>query len=108
MKILIRLALLCLLTSYTLNVELFAQEKGTGPKEKSLKHEIKSNKRLRQEKREKRKMEKAEQKAIKKHHKRIQTKTVQKRMKASRKKSKRINNNEREFFLKRWFQKLRR
>lgn len=91
--------------SFTQTAVLFAQERGSGPPEKSLRQEIKSNKRIRQEKREKRKLEKAEQKAIKKHHKRIQTKKVRKRMKASRKKSKRINNNEREFFLTRWFRK---
>ncbi len=33
----------------------------------------------------------------------IQTKAVQKRMKKSKKKSKRINDNRKEFFLSRWF-----
>ncbi|MCU0359152.1 MAG: hypothetical protein MUF75_00310 [Bacteroidia bacterium] len=106
MKCFARLALLSLLISFTQTGSFFAQERGGGPPAKSIKQEIKSNKRLRQEKREKRKLEKAEQKAIKKHHKRIQTQKVRKRMKASRKKSKRINNNEREFFLTRWLRKL--
>jgi ATP-dependent Lon protease len=105
MKLFTRLVLLSLLMSFTQAGNFFAQERG-GPPAKSLKQELKSNKRIRQEKREKRKLEKAEQKAIKKHHKRIQTQKVRKRMKASRKKSKRINNNEREFFLSRWLRKL--
>lgn len=79
---------------------------GTGPREKSFKEELKTNKQIRREQREKRKLEKAEQKAIRKHHKRIQTKAVQKRMKASRKKSKRYNDNKREFFILRWIKKL--
>lgn len=105
MKPFVRLMLLGILVSFTQTGALLSQERGSGPPEKSLRQEIKSNKRIRQEKRDKRKLEKAEQKAIKKHHKRIQTKKVRKRMKASRKKSKRINNNEREFFLTRWFRK---
>ena len=35
----------------------------------------------------------------------IQTKEVQKRMKKSKKKSKRLNDNKKEFFLTRWFRK---
>lgn len=84
----------------------FSQEKGTGPREKTVREEIKSNKKIRQEKREKRKREKAEKKAIKKHHKRLQTKTVRKRMSASKKKAKRSNDNTREFFLVRWYKKV--
>lgn len=105
MKPLFRLLLLGMLLSWTHTNSLQAQENGSGPKERTLKQEFESNKRFRREKREKRKLEKAERKAIKKHHKRIQTKKVLKRMKDSRKKSRRINNNEREFFLKRWFRK---
>gem|GEM_PF-694867 len=80
-----------------------SQEKGTGPKEKSFKQELKSNKQVRREAREKRKLEKAERKAVKKYHKRLQTKKVRKRMKSSKKAATRYNNNKREFFLKRWF-----
>jgi hypothetical protein len=85
-----------------------AQDKGTGPKEKSFQSERKLRKLERKEAREKRKKEKAERKAIKKHHKRIQTKDVQKRMKKSRKRAIRNNDNKREFFLKRWFQKKKK
>jgi hypothetical protein len=85
-----------------------SQDQGKGPKEKTIKEELKSNKRIRQEKREKRKLEKAEQKAIKKHHKKIQTKAVRKRMANSRRKAKRNNDNKRENFFIRWWKKVRR
>jgi hypothetical protein len=85
--------------------EIYSQEKGTGPREKSFKEELKSNRDLRRERRAKRKQEKAEQKAIKAHHKRIQTKAVRKRMKQSRGKSTRYNENKREPFFKRLFRK---
>lgn len=100
----ITLLLLILLTH-----QVFAQgsSSGTGPKEKRFSEELKSNRQIRREAREKRKLEKEEQKAIRKHHKRIQTKAVQKRMKASRRKSKRYNDNKPEFFLKRWYRKIR-
>jgi hypothetical protein len=86
----------------------YGQDKGTGPKEKSFKQELKTNKQLRREAREKRKLERAERKAVKKHHNRIQTKKVRKRMKESRKSATRHNENKREFFLKRWFKKKNR
>jgi hypothetical protein len=85
-----------------------SQEKGKGPKEKTIKQELKSNKKIRQEAKEKRKKERAEKKAIKKHHKRIQTKKVRKRMGASKKKAARNNENRREFFVKRWINKLKK
>lgn len=86
----------------------FSQEKGTGPREKTFKQELKTNRQLRKEAREKRKIRKAEKKAIKKYHKRLQTKQVRKRMKASRKSAIRHNDNKREFFLKRWFKGKKR
>lgn len=46
--------------------------------------------------------EKAHEEGIE-NHMRIQTKETRKRMKQNKKKSKRINNNRKEFFLKRWF-----
>jgi hypothetical protein len=80
-----------------------AQDKKTGPKEKTFKQELKSNKQVRKEARERKKMERAERKAIKKYHKRLQTKKVRKRMKSNRRKTARYNDNKREFFLIRWF-----
>lgn len=79
-----------------------SQIKGTGPREKTFKQDLKTNKQLRKEAREKRKLERAEKKAIKKYHKRLQTKKVRKRMKSSRKSAKRYNDNKKEFFLLRW------
>jgi len=85
-------------------VVLPAQDnKGTGPKQNSIGKELSIKKQQRRESREKRKLERAERKAVKKHHKRIQTKKVQKRMKTSRSKAQRNNEHKREFFLKRWF-----
>lgn len=64
-----------------------SQQPQTGPKEKSVRSEMRSRKLARKEDREKRKLEKEERRAVEKHHKRIQTKAVRKRMKASRKKT---------------------
>lgn len=54
---------------------------------------------------ENRRIKRDEAKKIKQHHKRLQTKEVRKRMKKDKKKSQRIKENKREFFLKRWFSK---
>lgn len=81
------------------------QKPGTGPKEKSVKSEMRSRKMARKEDREKRKLEKEERRAVAKHHKRIQTKAVRKRMKASQGKAIRNQDNKREPFFKRLFQK---
>ena len=90
------------------NCLAFSQEKGTGPKEKSFKTELKSNKQFRFEQKEKRRKERAEKKAIKKYHKRLQTKKVRKRMKASKQKSLRINDNRRESFFSRMGRKFQK
>ncbi|MCW3078300.1 MAG: hypothetical protein JWO32_2909 [Bacteroidetes bacterium] len=89
-------------------VPVCAQDKGTGPKEKSIASERKLRKLERKESREKRKKEKAERKAVKAHHKRLQTKTVQKRMKQSKKRATLNNENKREPFFKRWFKKKKK
>jgi hypothetical protein len=86
---------------------LSAQDKKSGPKEKTFKPDLKSNKQLRKEAREKKRIERAEKKAIRKHHHRIQTKQVRKRMKSSRKAATRHNEHRREFFIKRWLKKRR-
>lgn len=52
---------------------------------------------------EDRKNERALKKAIKGHHKRIQTKETRKRMKNERKKSDKMRANKKEFFIIRWF-----
>ena len=83
----------------------FGQQKKAGPTEKTFKEELKSDKQLRIEKREKRCQERAERKAIKQYHKRIQTKEVRRRMKRSRNKAVRNHDNKREPFFKRWYLK---
>lgn len=80
-------------------------QNGTGPKEKTLRQEMRSEKKARKKDREQRKLEKEERKAIEAHHKRIQTKAVRKRMKQSRKTAVRNHDNKREFFAVRWFKK---
>ena len=52
---------------------------------------------------EQRKNEMAQKKAVKQHHKRLQTKETRKRMKRERKKGEKMRTNKREFFLIRWF-----
>jgi hypothetical protein len=95
-----------LLLSFFLLVTAKAQEKpGLGPKEKSVRSEMRSRKMARKEDREKRKLEKEEKKAIAKHHKRIQTKAVRKRMKTSQRKAQRHQDNKRDPFFQRMFQK---
>jgi hypothetical protein len=86
----------------------YSQNKSTGPPEKTVRQELRKKKQARKESRAKRKLEKAERKAVKKHHKRIQTKAVRKRMKSSKKTSVRVNENKKEFFLKRWFTKSKK
>jgi hypothetical protein len=52
---------------------------------------------------EQRQIEREQKKAIKEHHKRLQTKSTLKRMNKNRMKGERMRDNKREFFLIRWF-----
>ncbi|MCW3103645.1 MAG: hypothetical protein JWO09_2085 [Bacteroidetes bacterium] len=54
---------------------------------------------------EQRKMEMDQKKAVKQHHKRIQTKETRKRMKQEKRRSDKLRANKREFFLVRWFRR---
>lgn len=101
-----RIIFLFLILSFS--TPFFAQDKGTGPPERSIKSERKLRKMDRAEAKERRRKERAERKAIKAHHKRIQTKKVRKRMKQSKKTAIRHNENKREFFVKRWFKKKKK
>jgi hypothetical protein len=88
------------------SIQLSAQsQNGTGPKEKTVRAEMRSEKKARKKAREQRKLDKAERKAVEAHHKRIQSKAVRKRMKSSRKTAIRNHDNKREFFAVRWFKK---
>ena len=95
---------------FHLSFAFYAQDKsdGTGPPSKSMASKRKLRKEERKEAREKRKKEKAERKAVKAYHKRLQTKTVRKRMKKSKNKARLNNENKREFFVKRWFKKRKK
>ncbi len=99
------LILFCLLSFSVHAQQKKSPQNKSGPAEKSFKEELKSDKQLRIEKREKRRKERAERKAVKQYHKRIQTKSVRKRMKSSRKTAIRNHDNKREPFLKRYFKK---
>ncbi len=83
-----------------------AQESGGPPKKDQT---IKSKRKLRKADKKKwkedRAAKRAEEKKIKAHHKRIQTKEVRKRMKRSKGKSQAIRANKREPFIKRLFNK---
>lgn len=52
---------------------------------------------------EQRKIEMQEKKAIKEHHKRLQTKETRKRMRKEKRKGNKMRANKKEFFLVRWF-----
>ena len=75
-----------------------ADKKGT-----SIKSEREKRRSDRKKWKEERRRKRAEERMIRNHHKRIQTKEVNKRMRRSQRKAKRINENKREFFLIRWF-----
>jgi hypothetical protein len=48
-----------------------------------------------------------QKKAVKQHHKRLQTKETRKRMKQEKRRSDKLRGNKREFFLVRWFRGIR-
>ena len=83
-----------------------AQEGGGPPKkDQSIKSKRKLRKADKKKWKEDRAAKRAEEKKIKAHHKRIQTKEVRKRMKRSKGKSQAIRANKREPFFKRLFNK---
>lgn len=77
----------------------------SGPREKTVKEELKTNKQLRKESREKRRQERLERKAIQAHHKRIQSKRSLRSMKENRRKSTLANDRRREGFFRRWYKR---
>ncbi len=85
---------------------LLAQDGGGPPKQdQSIKSKRKLRKADKKKWKEDRAAKRAEEKKIKAHHKRIQTKEVRKRMKRSKNKSQAIRANKREPFFKRLFNK---
>jgi len=60
-------------------------------------------KKAKQKWKENRKIERGQAKAIKEHHKHLQTKKTNKRMRKEKRKSERLRTNKKEFFVVRWF-----
>lgn len=60
-------------------------------------------KKAKQKWKEDRKIEIGQAKAVKEHHKRLQTKKTNKRMRQEKRRSEKLRTNKKEFFLIRWF-----
>jgi hypothetical protein len=91
------------------SINTFGQAPEGKSPSKQAEQKKKANRRAdRKEARERRKIEKQERKAIKAHHKRLQTKDVRKRMKKSRKKAIMNNTGKREPWYKRMFRKKKK
>lgn len=106
---LLRIVVIFIFTFFIKN-SCIAQEGGggDGPKhEQSIKSKRKLRKADKKKWKEDRRNKRAEEKKIRNHHKRIQTKTVRKRMKSNKGKALRNNAHQREPFFKRLFQKKR-
>lgn len=86
------------------SVEIVAQEAAPKKSESPATTRAK-RKKAKQKWKEQRKIEMEQKKAVKQHHKRIQTKETRKRMKRERRKSDNLRKNKKEFFLIRWFRK---
>ncbi len=87
---------------------LLAQEGATPPKkEQSIKSKRKQYREDKKKWKEERELKRAEEKKIEEHHKRIQTKEVQKRMKKSRARAMKNNSHKRDPFFQRLFQQKR-
>ena len=82
------------------SIQNLSAQQPSGPREKTVKEELKTNKQLRKESREKRRLERAERKAILAHHKRIQSKRSLRSMKENRRKSSLANDRRREGFFR--------
>ena len=73
------------------------------PKDKAPATSRAQRKAAKQKWKEQRKIDMQQKKAVKQHHKRIQTKKTRKEMRKERKKGDKLRANKREFFLIRWF-----
>lgn len=79
-----------------------AQEKKT-QKENEPVSAASKRKKAKQKWKEQRKIDMEQKKAVKEHHKRLQTKEARKRMRQQKKKSEKLKANKREPFFIRWF-----
>ena len=101
LKLIFSFLLICIFQS-----TVIAQDGGGPPKkDQSIKSKRKLRKADKKKWKEDRAAKRAEEKKIKAHHKRIQTKEVRKRMKRSKNKSQAIRANKREPFFKRLLNK---
>ncbi len=91
------LFLICLMPFFVIAQEQKSEKNkapaSTRAQRKSAKHKWKEG----------RKIEKEQKKAIKEHHKRIQTKETRKTMRKQKRKGERMRANKKESFLVRWF-----
>jgi hypothetical protein len=87
------LLLICLAPLMTVAQEQKAKEKGAPATSRAQRKKAKAKWK------EQRRIERDEKKAVKDHHKRLQTKETRKRMKAERKKGDKMRGNKKEFFL---------
>jgi hypothetical protein len=99
-----------ILLSFLTNTKpLFSQEKSGPPKtEQTLKSKRKQRQAEKRKWKEDRKNKRLEEKKIRDHHKRIQTKEVRKRMKRSKQKAQYNRDHKREPFYKRWLNDRKR
>lgn len=104
-----RIVVIFILAFFLKNVCIAQESKGGDPPkhEKSIKSKRKLRKADKKKWKEERRNKRAEEKKIRNHHKRIQTKSVRKRMKGNKGKAIRNNAHQREPFFKRLFQKKR-
>jgi hypothetical protein len=89
----------------------FAQDNGGGGKDNGEQKAPTSRaerKKAKTEWKKQRKKEMSDAKAKKEYHKKYNTKKTRKRMKKTAKKAKMVNENKREFFVKRWLKKLKK
>jgi hypothetical protein len=95
---------------FLFSIDSFSQNQpeGKAPTKQAEQKKRAIRKADRKEARERRRLEKQERKAIKAHHKRLQTKDVRKRMKKSRKKATMNNTGKREPWIKRVFKKKKK
>jgi hypothetical protein len=104
MTAMIKKLFLLLLFTFPFAIAVHAQDAG-GQQPKSPPTSKAQRRQAKAKWKEERLKKREEKKKIKEHHKRIQSKATLKRMKKDARKSKRVNEHKREFFLKRWFGK---
>jgi Ni/Co efflux regulator RcnB len=80
-----------------------AQEAAAPAKDKAPASSRAQRKKAKQKWKENRILERDQAKAVKDHHKRIQTKKTNRRMREEKRRSERLRTNKKEFFIVRWY-----